>query len=79
MARPGSNPGTGRHCKPMLAFGASSRLSEHVGISATVPNGAQEPGIVLAVTRNVDEALDRFVQALIKHRHFERETHPPRV
>ncbi len=68
-----------RHCKTILALGASSSLLEAIGISATLPDGTVDPGVLLAVTRDMDKALDRFVQAVVKHRHFERETDPPRI
>jgi catalase len=58
-----------RHCKPILALGASSRLLA----AANVP-GANDPGIVLAPSGEAGDALARFVNALARHRVFERVT-----
>jgi len=66
-----------RHCKPMLALGAGARLLDACGIGATLPNGDADPGLLVA-----DEAMaaaDDFIAAIAKHRHFDRETDPPRV
>ncbi len=68
-----------RHCKPILAFGASSGLLEGAGIFATLPSGGKDPGVLLCEERNVAKAVPAFVEALARHRHFERETLPPRV
>ncbi|MEO8466757.1 MAG: catalase [Gammaproteobacteria bacterium] len=68
-----------RHCKTILALGSSSKLLESAGISATLPDGGEDPGVVLAKARDLNEAVDRFVKAMVQHRHFARETDPPRV
>ena len=68
-----------RHCKPILAFGASSGLLEGAGIFATLPSGGKDPGVLLCEESNVTKAVAAFVEALARHRHFERETLPPRV
>ena len=68
-----------RHCKPILAFGASSGLLEGAGIFATLPSGEKDPGVLLCEEGNVTKAVAAFVDALAQHRHFERETLPPRV
>jgi Zn-dependent M28 family amino/carboxypeptidase len=36
-----------RHCKPILALGASSSLLEGSGASRKLPDGSDDPGIVL--------------------------------
>ena len=43
-----------------------------------LPSGEPDPGVVTA-TKRPDDTFDRFVAAIAKHRHFERETDPPRV
>jgi hypothetical protein len=43
------------------------------------PDGEPDPGVLHCDPENVDETLERFVEAIVKHRHYERETHPPRV
>jgi catalase len=68
-----------RHCKPILAFGASSKLLEEVGVSLKLPSGKADPGLVLGSSEEADAAIDAFMLALAKHRHFERETDPPIV
>jgi catalase len=66
-----------RHCKPILALGAAAQLLSDCGIGATLPNGQPDSGLVIANGNNA--GADDFVAALAKHRHFARETDPPRV
>ncbi len=66
-----------RHCKPILALGESSRLLQACGIETTAPGGHADPGLILAP--DAASAIDDFVAAMAKHRHFARETDPPRV
>ena len=68
-----------RHCKPILALGASRALLEGAGIWTELPNGDPDPGVLHREGREIGKALEPFVAALVKHRHFERETDPPRV
>jgi catalase len=68
---------TYRHCKPILALGASEALLDSAGAWKTLPSGEPDPGVL-----HFDEprgALDSLIAALAKHRHYERETRPPRV
>ena len=62
-----------RHCKTILALGASSRLLEKAGIAARLPSGEQDPGIVSAAS------ADAFIAAMAKHRHPERDRDPPLI
>src|SRR6185503_21297920 len=66
-----------RHCKPILALGAGEALLRACGIDATVPDGQPDPGLILASAAGA--GTDAFVAAIAKHRHFARETDPPRV
>jgi len=66
-----------RHCKPILALGAGAGLLEACRIPATLPDGKADPGL-LRVKAGAT-AADDFVAAIAKHRHFARETDPPRV
>jgi catalase len=66
-----------RHCKTMLAIGSSADLLARAGIPTTLTDGSADPGLLLAAPGGVD--ADAFVAALARHRHFERETDPPRV
>ena len=67
-----------RHCKPLLALTGADSLLQACGISPTLPTGEPDPGVIIAVTDGAD-TFDRFVAAIAKHRHFQRETDPPRV
>jgi catalase len=73
-----------RHCKTILALGASERLLEQAGIITAPGDTAQgkkgvqaDPGLIVQAAGDTAVALDRFVQAMARHRHFERETDPP--
>jgi len=66
-----------RHCKPILALGESDQLLEACGIKTTLPNGDPDTGVLLA--SDAASVIDDFVAAMAKHRHFARETDPPRV
>jgi catalase len=67
-----------RHCKPMLAIGSATGLLQKAGIPETLVSGQADPGLLLM---EGDDAtgIAAFIAALAKHRHFERETDPPRV
>jgi catalase len=68
-----------RHCKPILALGASGKLLEAAGIWTTLPSGENDPGVLHWEAGNIAKAAAAFAEAIAKHRHFERETLPPRV
>jgi catalase len=68
-----------RHCKPLLVLGDGARLLEKTGIPASLPSGGADPGLVIGATADARAAIDDFVTALGKHRHFERESDPPRI
>ncbi len=67
-----------RHCKTILALGASSMLLDKIGISPELPSGDQDPGILMAASL---DALDpqSFIAAVAKHRHPARDTDPPLI
>jgi catalase len=67
-----------RHCKPILVIGAGASFLDKVSIPKTLPSGRPDPGLVLADSFE-PRVSETFVKALAKHRHFERETEPPRV
>ena len=66
-----------RHCKPILVFGASDQLLKAAGIHAALPSGQPDPGLLVA--SDLDTAGDGLIAAIAKHRHFARETDPPRI
>ncbi|HPU49963.1 MAG TPA: catalase [Burkholderiaceae bacterium] len=67
-----------RHSKPMLLVGDGAAVLARLGISPTLPDGSQDPGLILAAGDN-DNAATQFLAALARHRHFERETDPPMI
>jgi len=68
-----------RHGKTVLALGASRGWLDKAGISATLPSGAKDGGIVLSDAKNPVAAASAFIKAVGQHRHPERETDPPKV
>jgi catalase len=68
-----------RHCKPILLLGAAGTLLEAAGIPPELPDGGTDPGLLQYAGDQTDAAVAAFIAALTKHRHFERETDPPRV
>ena len=60
-----------------LAFDDGVELLEACGIPLTLPTGKPDPGLIVA--RGKEDPADAFVKALARHRHFARETDPPRV
>jgi catalase len=68
-----------RHCKPILALGDARALVENAGVPARLPNGDEDPGLLLRDAAELDRAVDAFVEAIAKHRHFEREMDLPPV
>jgi catalase len=69
-----------RHCKPIMLLGTARMLIDKAGIDADLVSGEPDRGLLLFEgDNNVEAAVSAFIQALLKHRHFERETDPPRV
>jgi catalase len=68
-----------RHCKPILLMGAASALLDAAGIPAALPSGDADPGLLQFGGDQANAAGKAFIAALTKHRHFERETDPPRI
>jgi catalase len=65
-----------RHCKPILLMGSAAALLEKAGIPQS---GKVDAGLLLYDAGQTDVAVPALIEALEKHRHFERETDPPRV
>jgi catalase len=67
-----------RHCKTILALGASTQLLVKVGIDYPHLGGEEDPGLIAV---DSPEALDphAFVAALAKHRHPSRDSDPPSI
>jgi len=68
-----------RHCKPMLFVGLAEGLLEDVGIPERLTSGEADPGLLQFPGDQVEPGLQAFIEALTKHRAFERETDPPIV
>ena len=68
-----------RHCKTILALGASRQLLEAAGIPVQLANGKGDSGLVVAEAGGADAAIGEFIAAVALHRHFGRETDPPKV
>ncbi len=68
-----------RHCKPILALGLGKDLIEIAGIKLTLPGGERDPGLLTFQDEVLDDVLPEFIEAIAAHRHFKRETDPPRV
>ena len=68
-----------RHCKPILAVGAGRSLVENTGIPLVLPSGEPDPGLIAVSGEELSDAIPTFIEAMGKHRHFERETDPPAV
>ncbi len=66
-----------RHCKPILALGSGQRVLQAANIPVNLPDGDPDPGILRA--ENVEDAVPAFIEAVAMHRHFDRQTDPPRV
>ena len=66
-----------RHCKPILAAGAGERLLDACGISRTAADGRPDSGLIVAA--DAAAGADGFIAAVARHRHFSRETDPPRI
>jgi catalase len=69
-----------RHAKPLLALGEASDLLENAGASAVLPSGKPDPGVLVVKNgEDASSALRRFIEAIARHRHHEREIDPPNV
>lgn len=68
-----------RHCKTILLLGSSAQLLDTAGIPLALPGGEKDPGLLRHGKNEVERAVSIFIKALMKHRHFQRETDPPLV
>ena len=68
-----------RHCKPILLMGSAAALLDGAGIPPALPSGDADPGLLRHDAGDTDRALHAFTASLSQHRHFARETDPPRV
>jgi len=68
-----------RHCKPILLLDGASALLDKAGIPPALASGDSDPGLIRVDDSDLEEGMAAFVAALTQHRHFDRETDPPRV
>jgi catalase len=68
-----------RHCKTILALGASGTLLDDLKVPVNLPDGTVDPGIFVADSRDWKKVVGDFVTAIGKHRHPSRDSDPPRV
>jgi catalase len=68
-----------RHAKPILALAEGCDLVENAGASAMLASGEPDPGMVVERHAPVGKVLPRFIEAIAKHRHHEREMDPPEL
>ena len=66
-----------RHCKTILALGNGEQLLAAAKIPAAPAKGSNDPGLLRIA--NAGEAAPKFIAAVARHRHFERQTDPPLV
>jgi catalase len=68
-----------RHAKPILVLGQGSALLAEAGIPDALPDGGADPGLLMHDGADSAAVLESFIAAVAQHRHFERQTDPPRV
>jgi len=68
-----------RHCKTLFALGASQALLTDAGIPLTLPDGTDDPGLILADAADVGAATVAFIAAVGQPRHAARDSDPPLV
>ncbi|MES2280179.1 MAG: catalase [Pseudomonadota bacterium] len=67
-----------RHCKTIMAIGASKALLDKADVSPTLPGGNTDAGVIIA-GKDATSSLEAFIKGVAMHRHPERETDPPLV
>jgi len=68
-----------RHCKPIMAFGASGKLLDAADVPSLLLDGTSDPSVIRTDESFDPEALAKFKEMLTTHRYFARETDPPVV
>jgi catalase len=64
-----------RHCKPVLVLGAAAALLKAAGVPRTLPSGNNDPGLIVGAAADAS-AVEAFIKAVARHRHYERESEP---
>jgi catalase len=68
-----------RHCKPILALGTSTELLDRAGVPTSLPSGEADIGLLRVSPEQAEDGLDRFIEAIARHRNFARDSDPPPV
>ena len=68
-----------RHCKTILALGASSALLARLGIVGQLRSGSDDPGLLMSASSKGGTDADAFIAAIAKHRHPARDGEPPAI
>jgi catalase len=61
-----------RHCKTILLLDEGKEVLERAGASSLLGNDTPDAGVVAVKDDNLTEALDLFIEAVGKHRHYAR-------
>jgi catalase len=68
-----------RHAKAILVLPASRSLLAPAGVKSGSEARKSDPGLVIHESDDLESTLGRFIQAIARHRHPERESDPPAV
>ncbi|MGI4812392.1 MAG: catalase [Janthinobacterium lividum] len=68
-----------RHCKTILVLGASKSFTDQLGISATLPSGEEDTGLLFAKGSDAKAASQAFIAAIAMHKHTVRDSDPPLI
>ena len=75
-----------RHCKTIMAIGASKALLDKAEVPVNLPSGEPDAGLIVvgadsaeSLTASLATSLALFADAVARHRHPQRETDPPLV
>lgn len=68
-----------RHCKPILLLDEADQLLNAAGFPEEIVEAAEDTGLLSLSGSDLASATRSFVSALAQHRHFARETDPPRI
>ncbi|MCZ2496572.1 catalase [Xylophilus sp. Kf1] len=70
---------TYRHCKTLLVLGASSAITDKLGVPTMLEDGTQDPGLLFAAGGDAAGVAASFIAAIALHRHTARDQDPPRI
>ena len=65
-----------RHCKTILALGASDALLDQAGV---LEHTGKDPGMLWCESSELAGAIPAFIAAIASHRHPMRDTDPPKI